>query len=75
MEHKIWEEEFTKKDGTRRRMRFYRLGDMRAEDRARLGIPPASQRPHMPIPEGSPRESCRLTWGPGVARKMRTLAL
>lgn len=52
-EHRIWEEEFVKKDGTRRRMRFYRLGDMRPEDRARLGIPPPSQRPHMPLPEGS----------------------
>lgn len=53
MSHEVHEREFVKKDGTRRRMRFYRLGEMSAQERASLGIPPPSARPSMPIPEGS----------------------
>ena len=53
MSHEIHEHEFTKRDGTRRRMRFYRLGEMSAQERASLGIPLPSERQRAPLPEGS----------------------
>ena len=53
MAHEIMEGTFVKKDGTSRKMRFYRLGGMTPQERAALGIPPPSERPHMPIPDGS----------------------
>lgn len=53
MAHELHNREFVKKGGGRRRMRFYRLGGMSAQDRASLGIPPPSERPHMAVPEGS----------------------
>jgi hypothetical protein len=53
MAHKIHEHEFKKKGGETRRMRFYRLGGMTLQERAELGIPAPSERPHAPIPDGS----------------------
>lgn len=53
MAHEIYEREFVKRDGSRRRMRFYRLGSMTPSEREALGIPPPSARPSRPLPEGS----------------------